>query len=128
MIARHNPGVHGAVLTEALASRFAVQIQVATDYDLAAGLLVNPRAVRVARNLAARQGQGEVGWAPQLRELLAFQQVQAVLGADAAVQNLIGVAPRRTVTWSPRSSAASSAAATRRSGSAGRCSDAPAPA
>ncbi len=93
VIAGHNPGVHGAVLTEALASRFAVQIQVATDYDLAAGLKVNPQAVRVARNLASRQRAGEPGWAPQLRELLAFKQVEAVLGEDAAVQNLIGVAP-----------------------------------
>ncbi len=70
-----------------------VQIQVATDYDLAAGLKVNPRAVRVARNLSSRQRAGEVGWAPQLRELLAFKQVEAVLGEDAAVQNLIGLAP-----------------------------------
>jgi hypothetical protein len=62
--AGHNPGVHGAVLTEALASRFGVQVQVATDYDLAAGLKVNPRAVRVARNLTSRQRSGEVGWAP----------------------------------------------------------------
>ncbi len=31
--------------------------------------------------------------APQLRELLAFKQVEAVLGEDAAVQNLIGVTP-----------------------------------
>jgi MoxR-like ATPase len=93
MVAGHNPGVHGAVLTEALASRFGVQVQVATDYDLAAGLKVNPRAVRVARNLASRQQADEVGWAPQLRELLAFKQVEAVLGEDAAVQNLIGVAP-----------------------------------
>jgi len=93
VVAGHNPGVAGAVLTEALASRFGVQIQVQTDYDLAAGLKVNPRAVRVARNLASRQRAGEVGWAPQLRELLAFKQVEAVLGEDAAVQNLIGVAP-----------------------------------
>ncbi len=93
VVAGHNPGVHGAVLTEALASRFGVQIQVATDYDLAAGLKVNPRVVRVARNLASRQRSGEVGWAPQLRELLAFKQVEGVLGEDAAVQNLIGIAP-----------------------------------
>ena len=30
LIGGHNPGVHGAVLTEALSSRFSVQIQVAT--------------------------------------------------------------------------------------------------
>ncbi|MFI6921401.1 hypothetical protein ACIBIZ_15725 [Nonomuraea spiralis] len=33
VVAGHNPGVHGAVLTEALASRFAAQIQVSTDYE-----------------------------------------------------------------------------------------------
>jgi len=72
VIAGHNPGAHGAILTEALASRFGVQIHLATDYDLAASLRINHLAVRVAQNLAARQQAGEVGWAPQLRELLAF--------------------------------------------------------
>ena len=36
--AAHNPGVHGAILTEALSSRFAVQVKVSTDYDLARSL------------------------------------------------------------------------------------------
>lgn len=31
VVAGHNPGVHGAVLTEALSSRFSVQIQIGTD-------------------------------------------------------------------------------------------------
>jgi MoxR-like ATPase len=93
VIAGHNPGVHGAVLTEALASRFAAQIQVSTDYDLARTLKIEPRAVRVARNLARRQAAGEIGWAPQLRELIAFQKIAGVLGPDAAVANLVGVAP-----------------------------------
>ena len=44
VIAGHNPGVHGAVLTEALASRFSVQIQVGTDYDLALALKIDARA------------------------------------------------------------------------------------
>ena len=74
MIGGHNPGVHGAVLTEALASRFAVQIQVGTDYDLAHSLKIEPGAITVARNLATRQAGGEIGWAPQLRELIAFEQ------------------------------------------------------
>ncbi|RFU85204.1 AAA family ATPase [Streptomyces triticagri] len=93
VIAGHNPGVHGAVLTEALASRFSVQIQVGTDYDLAASLNINKTAVRVARNLAARQAAGEIGWAPQLRELIAFSKIAEVLGVDAAFANLIGIAP-----------------------------------
>ena len=57
VIGGHNPGVHGAVLTEALASRFAVQIQVATDYDLARSLKIEPRAITVARNLATPPGR-----------------------------------------------------------------------
>ncbi|MFE6158799.1 AAA family ATPase [Streptomyces sp. NPDC056486] len=93
VIAGHNPGVHGAVLTEALASRFSVQIQVGSDYDLAAALKINRTAVRIARHIAARQQIGEVGWAPQLRELLAFSKISEVLGAEAAFANLVGIAP-----------------------------------
>ncbi|MGP4115017.1 AAA family ATPase [Streptomyces sp. 4N509B] len=93
VIAGHNPGVHGAILTEALASRFSVQIQVGTDYDLATALKINKAAVRIARHLATRQQAGEVGWAPQLRELIAFQKIADVLGAEATFANLVGVAP-----------------------------------
>ncbi|MEU1627050.1 AAA family ATPase [Streptomyces sp. NPDC020096] len=93
VIAGHNPGVHGAILTEALASRFSVQIQVGSDYDLAAALKINGTAVRIARNIATRQQTGEVGWAPQLRELIAFQKIADVLGPGAAFANLVGIAP-----------------------------------
>ncbi|MEV0598489.1 AAA family ATPase [Streptomyces sp. NPDC050315] len=93
VIAGHNPGVHGAVLTEALASRFSVQVQVGSDYDLAAALKINRTAVRIARHLATGQQAGEVGWAPQLRELIAFQKIADVLGTDAAFANLVGIAP-----------------------------------
>lgn len=68
-------------------------IRVSTDYDLARTLDIEPRAVRVARNLARRQESGEIGWAPQLRELIAFQKVSGVLGPEAAVANLLGIAP-----------------------------------
>lgn len=93
MVAGHNPGVHGAVLTEALASRFSVQIQVGTDYDLALALRIDARVVRVARHLAAQVELGELGWAPQLRELLSYQKTEAVLGTKAALANLVGIAP-----------------------------------
>lgn len=93
VIAGHNPGVHGAVLTDALSSRFSAQIAVSTDYDLAKQLEIDRRAVRVARNLATRQKKGEIGWCPQLRELLAFQRIAGVLGVEAAAANLVGVAP-----------------------------------
>ncbi|WP_336214319.1 AAA family ATPase [Nonomuraea sp. LPB2021202275-12-8] len=93
VLAGHNPGVHGAVLSDALASRFSIQIKVTSDYDLAVQLKVDGRAVRVAKNLATRVEKGEVGWAPQLRELLAFQKIADVLGLDAAAANLVGTAP-----------------------------------
>jgi MoxR-like ATPase len=93
VVAGHNPGVHGAVLTEALSSRFALQFQVSTDYDLARSLGIDSRAVTAARNLATRRANGETGWAPQLRELLAFAKITTILGLDTALANLAGVAP-----------------------------------
>jgi nitric oxide reductase NorQ protein len=91
--AGHNPGVHGAILTEALSSRFSVQVRVSTDYDLANALKIDSRAIKAARDLAARQASGEIGWAPQLRELLAYAKVAAILGENAAIANLAGIAP-----------------------------------
>ncbi|RCG31946.1 AAA family ATPase [Sphaerisporangium album] len=93
VVAGHNPGVHGAVLSDALASRFAAHIKVTSDYQLATQLGVDRRAVKVAQNLATRMEQGESGWAPQLRELLAFAKIAAALGVDAAAGNLITIAP-----------------------------------
>jgi nitric oxide reductase NorQ protein len=91
--AGHNPGVHGAILTEALSSRFSCQVKVSTDYDLARALKIDSRAIRAARDLAGRQARGEIGWAPQLRELLAYSKIAGILGEDAAIANLVGIAP-----------------------------------
>lgn len=93
VIAGHNPHVHGAVLTDALASRFTAPIQVSTDYELAETLGVHRKAVQIARNLASQQRTGASGWAPQMRELLAFRTIATVLGEDAAFGNMIGQAP-----------------------------------
>jgi nitric oxide reductase NorQ protein len=93
VVAGHNPGVHGAVLTEALSSRFTFQFDVATDYELARSLGIDSRAITAARNLATRQANGETGWAPQLRELLAFAKITKIFGLDTALANLAGVAP-----------------------------------
>jgi MoxR-like ATPase len=59
----HNPGVAGAILTEALASRFAAHIEVTTDFDLAGSRLfdlrVHPRQQlrQVLRVAGRRQGR-----------------------------------------------------------------------
>ena len=93
VIAGHNPGVHGAILTEALASRFEVHIEVTTDWDLARHLGVPAPAVAAAVELNEHLTAGRVSWAPQLRELLGFARVRKTLGAAAAVGNLAGRAP-----------------------------------
>jgi nitric oxide reductase NorQ protein len=49
VVAGHNPGGHGAILTEALSSRFSCQVKVSTDYDLAHALKIDPRAIKAAR-------------------------------------------------------------------------------
>ena len=93
VIAGHNPGVHGAVLTEALASRFDVHIEVTTDFDLAKHLGVPAAAVTAAVGLNADLAAGKVTFAPQLRELLGFARVRKALGLPAAIANLAGRAP-----------------------------------
>ena len=93
VIAGHNPGAHGAVLTEALASRFCFQVEVSSDLDLAKFLGIHPKALTIAKNLRRRQASGSVGWCPNLRELLGFRTVAEVLGEDVAFANLIGIAP-----------------------------------
>lgn len=89
----HNPGVAGAILTEALSSRFAAHIEVTTDYQLARELGVPEAAIRVAADLAEQQRDGETEWAPQMRELLAYRAVAEVLGAASAFDNLVSIAP-----------------------------------
>ncbi|MEV4481823.1 AAA family ATPase [Micromonospora coxensis] len=93
VIAGHNPGVHGAILTEALASRFDVHIEVTTDWELARHLGVPAPAVQAAVALNTDLAAGRVGWAPQLRELLGFARVRKTLGLPAAIANLAGRAP-----------------------------------
>ena len=93
IIGGHNPNVHGAVLTEALSSRFTVQVKVGTDYDLARALKIDPRAITAAEDLAKRQAGGEIGWSPQLRELIGYARTAAALGENAAAANLAGIAP-----------------------------------
>lgn len=92
-VAAHNPGTHGAVLSDALSSRFAVQIQVGTDYDLAKILKIHEEAINLATHLNSRFESGDLTWAPQLRELIAFKRFADVMGFDAALANMIGTAP-----------------------------------
>ena len=88
-----NPNAPGARLSEAILSRFVFQFEVTTDYALAKKLGVAPKMVTAAQNLQRKYDTGEVGWAPQLRELLAFKSISSALGEDVALRNVISGAP-----------------------------------
>lgn len=92
VLAGHNPGVHGAVLSPPLASRFAVHIEVSTDYDLARSIGIDRRAVDAAESLDEMRKKGEISDAPQFRELVAYAKTARALGEEAAVANLAGLA------------------------------------
>ena len=88
-----NPNAPGARLSEAILSRFVFQFEVTTDYALARKLGVSAKMVTAAQNLQRKYESGESGWAPQLRELLAFKQISSALGEDVALRNVIATAP-----------------------------------
>lgn len=94
VIGAHNPGVPGAVLSEALASRFALHIEVPTDFDLAIELGHDRKVVEAARKLTVMRGQDNgPSWAPAMREIIAFTQVKELLGREAALENLLRICP-----------------------------------
>ncbi len=92
IVASFNPGLGYGVDT-ALASRFAVHIEWTSDYDLASVLGVPGKAITVAKNLQKRFDTGQVGWVPQLRELLRFRDIANTYGQTFATNNMVGLAP-----------------------------------
>jgi MoxR-like ATPase len=93
VVGAHNPGVPGAVLSEALASRFNLTIEVGTDYVLAKEVGVDTRVVRAAAHMDKLRRSEQVTWAPQMRELMAYKRVAEILGEAAAIGNLLACAP-----------------------------------
>lgn len=93
VVAATNPNAPGVRLSEALLSRFTLQVEMTTDFVLARRLGVPELMVKVADNLNRRRSEGEVQWAPQLRELLAFRDVTKTFGEKFAIANLIASAP-----------------------------------
>lgn len=89
----HNPGAPGSVFPEALASRFALHIDVETDLKMARRLGVDRRAIQAAGSLTRMREEGVVTWAPEMRELLNFQRVLDTLGEAVAASNLVSAAP-----------------------------------
>lgn len=93
IVAAHNPNVVGALASEALMGRFLFTAKVDTDYGLAESLGVDKRVVAIAANLATQRNEGCLSWAPEMRELLAYRDLAALLGPEAAMANLVGKVP-----------------------------------
>lgn len=94
VIAAHNPGVPGAILSEALASRFAMHVRVESDLKMAERMGVAHKAVKIAAHLRHIRDKAEgFGWAPEMRELLDFKRISETLGEVTALANMISAAP-----------------------------------
>lgn len=93
VVAATNPNAPGVRLSEALLSRFTVQVEMGTDWSLARKLGVPTTLVTAAQNLAKKQTAGEVSWSPQMREVLAFRDIADTFGTEFAIANLLAAAP-----------------------------------
>lgn len=94
VVSATNPNAVGVRLSEALLSRFTIQAEMGTDWELAKSKLDVPEsAVVVAKNLQTKFDNGETSWSPQMRELLAFKKNAELFGTKWAIQNLIACAP-----------------------------------
>ena len=93
VVAATNPNAPGVNLSEALLSRFKIHSEMTTDWSLAKKLGVPQTMVGAAQNLSKKQQTGEVSWAPQMRELLAFKELAVTFGTKWAIQNLLAQAP-----------------------------------
>jgi hypothetical protein len=92
--------VHGAILTDALASRFIARIWVETDLTLAASLGVTDHFLKLVKILRKDQHDGQTNlWVPQLRELLAARDMSIIFGEKVAAANLLGVTPEDDREW-----------------------------
>jgi len=93
VIAATNPNAPGVRLSEALLSRFLIHTEMTTDWSLAKKLGAPATIVTAAQNLAKKQQTGEVSWAPQMRELLAFRDLAKSFGTKFAIANILAAAP-----------------------------------
>jgi nitric oxide reductase NorQ protein len=93
VVAATNPNAPGVRLSEALLSRFTMHAEMTTDFGLAKKLGAPATIVTAAQNLTKKQKEGEVSWAPQMRELLAFRDLAEDFGTKFAIANLLAAAP-----------------------------------
>ena len=93
VVAATNPNAPGVRLSEALLSRFTLQVEMTTDWELAKKLGVPNYLINASANLSKKVESGEMMWSPQMRELLAFRDIEATFGQQFAIQNLLASAP-----------------------------------
>ena len=94
VVAATNPKAPGVRLSEALLSRFVVQAEMTTDWNLARSLGVPTQMVTCAQNLYRKVLNKErISWSPQMRELLAFRDIATTFGTEFAIANMIASAP-----------------------------------
>ncbi len=93
VVAATNPNAPGVRLSEALLSRFGIQAEVTTDWNIARKRGVSKVIVTVAQNLSKKQASGEVSWAPQFRELEDYQKNENLFGTTFAISTLLACAP-----------------------------------
>lgn len=95
VIASGNPDVPGARMSDALVSRFLIQIDFRSDFPMAEKLGVLPKFVRACEVLEEKRlSGGQVRWTPQIRECLAFQKLYNKYGERFALRNVVTTAPR----------------------------------
>jgi len=94
VVSATNPNAVGVRLSEALLSRFTIQAEMTTDWELAGSELgVNEDLIIISQNLSRKLANGETSWCPQMRELLAFRNNEKLFGTKWAFENLIACSP-----------------------------------
>ena len=80
-------------MSEALLSRFGMKMEHSTDWDAARTMGCNTRLVDAAEHMDKQMQNGELGAAPQMRELLQAKKDEELLGLVFALRNLLNNAP-----------------------------------
>lgn len=81
-------------IDEALKSRFHLKLEITTDYRMAREQLgIDPGLVTAAENLEQRRHSREIGWSPQMRDLVLAQENADRIGMPSALGSMVNSAP-----------------------------------
>lgn len=93
VVGAFNPGAPGARISEALVSRFALQVEYSTDFDIMESLGVPRTFVLAAKNLDTKRLNDEISVSPQARECLDFKLATELFGESVALRNVVASSP-----------------------------------